>query len=77
MEESARKHEEELKRMAEMEDAVKKMHRDEKLRQTICDNSYELRDLESKLKNAYVVKERLAQIKENEVKKQRERVCSL
>jgi hypothetical protein len=56
MEEEIRKHEEEERRMAALEQQVKKKERDEKIRQAICDGSWELRDLESKLKNAYVVK---------------------
>ncbi len=74
MEEELRKQEEEELRIAQLEQQVKKKERDEKVRQAICESSWELRELESKLKNAYVVKERLVQIKDNEAKKQRERV---
>lgn len=38
--------------------------RDEKMRQQIRENSYELRELEEKLKAAYMNKERAAQIAE-------------
>ena len=74
MEEQMRIREQEIRHMKEMESTVKATESKERLRQAIRDSSWELRELESKLKNAYAVKECLAQIKENEAKKQREKV---
>ena len=48
--------------------------RDEKLRQSIRENSMELRDLEQKLNYAYMNKERALQIHEKQLLLQQEKV---
>lgn len=49
--------------------------RNEKLRQSIRENSVELRDLEQKLNYAYMNKERALQITEKQLLLKQEKVC--
>jgi len=51
--------------------------RNEKLRQSIRENSVELRDLEQKLNYAYMNKERALQITEKQLLLKQEKVCRL
>ena len=48
--------------------------RDEKMRQAIRENSVELRQLEGKLRNAYVSKERATQLEEKAMLRQLQKV---
>jgi hypothetical protein len=50
--------------------------REEKLRQSIRENSVELRELEKKLNYAYMNKERSVQIQERQLQNQKDKVMS-
>ena len=51
-------------------------YQDSKIRQQIRETSYEIRELEAKLKAGYMNKERAAQLAEKEARKQEEIVSS-
>ena len=60
--------------MAEIQRIQTEKLRNEKLRQSIRENSVELRDLEQKLNYAYMNKERALQIQEKQLLLQQEKV---
>jgi oligoendopeptidase F len=60
--------------MAQLEAVKTERFREEKLRQSIRENSSELRDLEQKLNYAYMNKERALQLKERELLLKKEKV---
>ena len=62
--------------MAQLEAVKTQRFREEKLRQSIRENSSELRDLEQKLNYAYMNKERALQLKERELLLKKEKVHS-
>lgn len=59
--------------LTEIEADISTKLREEKMRQAIRENSYELRDLEQKINCAYMNKERSLQIKEKELMKQQKK----
>lgn len=72
-----RQRREEMAIAAEMERRKNDALRDTKLRQLIREESEELRELQSKLKAAYLNKERAAQVAERELNWEREVVRAL
>ena len=65
---------EEMRLVEEIERRRHEQIREEKMRQSIRENSVELRELEKKLNNAYMNKERALQIQEKQYIIQKEKV---
>ena len=64
----------EEKQLAQLEQKQHNALREEKIRQSIRENSLELRELEQRLNHAYTNKERTSQIQERLLREQREKV---